>query len=63
MSYVALLRAINVGKRQIKKDALRGMFEDLGYKNVRTYIQSGNVVFDTRARNTDKMGGAYLTTH
>ncbi|KAA3644672.1 MAG: DUF1697 domain-containing protein [Chloroflexi bacterium] len=62
MSFVALLRAINVGKRQIKMDALRGMFEDMGYSNVRSYIQSGNVVFDTRARNTDKMA-ARISEH
>ena len=62
MSYIALLRAINVGKRQIKKDALRGMFEDLGYTEVQTYIQSGNLVFDTRARNTDKMA-ARISQH
>ena len=44
--YLALLRGINVGgKNIIAKDDLRRCFEDLGYANVRTYIQSGNILF------------------
>ena len=44
--YLALLRGINVGgKNVIRKDDLRGCFEDLGYENVLTYIQSGNILF------------------
>lgn len=44
--YLALLRGINVGgKNVIAKDDLRTCFEDLGLTNVRTYIQSGNVLF------------------
>src|SRR4030095_9446545 len=49
MIYIALLRGINVsGQKLIKMDALRKTFEDIGFKNVRTYIQSGNVIFETR---------------
>ena len=47
--YVALLRAINVGgtgKLPMKK--LASLCTDLGFENVRTYIQSGNVVFTSR---------------
>ena len=45
--YVAFLRGINVsGKKLIKMDVLKGIFVDYEYKNVVTYIQSGNVVFD-----------------
>jgi uncharacterized protein (DUF1697 family) len=47
--YVALLRAINVGgsgKLPMKK--LSDLCTDLGFENVRTYIQSGNVVFASR---------------
>ena len=48
--YLALLRGINVrGKNLIGKDALRRRFEDLGFDRVRTYIQSGNVLFRTAA--------------
>ncbi len=49
--YLALLRGINVGGRNlIARDALRRCFEDLGFGNVRTYIQSGNVLFRARER-------------
>ncbi len=44
--YISILRGINVsGHKPIKMDALRTLFEDLNFKNVTTYIQSGNVVF------------------
>ena len=44
--YVALLRGINVGgKNLIRMSDLKASFEALGYQNVRTYIQSGNVLF------------------
>lgn len=45
-TYVALLRAINVGgARKIKMTDLRAMFAAMGYRDAQTYIQSGNVVF------------------
>jgi uncharacterized protein (DUF1697 family) len=44
--YVALLRGINVGgKNLIPMPALKAAFEEGGFEDVRTYIQSGNVVF------------------
>ena len=44
--YAALLRGINVsGQKPIKMSALAALFESLGYSEVETYIQSGNVVF------------------
>lgn len=44
--YVALLRGINVGgKNLIKMTELAACFEADGFKDVRTYIQSGNVIF------------------
>jgi len=46
--YVSLLRGINVGAhKRIKMDRLRASFEALGFEQVRTYIQSGNVIFKT----------------
>lgn len=46
--YVALLRAINVGGNNIiKMDALRAEFEKMGFQSVKTYIQSGNVLFES----------------
>jgi uncharacterized protein (DUF1697 family) len=60
--YVALLRGINVGgKNAIPMPALKAAFEDAGFVNVTTYIQSGNVVFDapssSQAELTDKTEG------
>ena len=47
MRYIALLRGINVsGQKKIKMIDLKNLFESLGFKNVKTYIQSGNVIFD-----------------
>ena len=44
--YLALLRGVNVGGNNlIGKDDLRRCFEELGFERVRTYIQSGNVLF------------------
>ncbi len=50
--YVAFLRAINVGGHTVKMDHLRLMFEAMGLQNVETFIASGNVIFDSTARNT-----------
>ncbi|MEJ1313577.1 DUF1697 domain-containing protein [Latilactobacillus sakei] len=48
MQYIALLRGINVGgKRKVQMNLLRIAFEDAGFTNVRTYINSGNVLFET----------------
>lgn len=45
---IALLRAVNVGGTgKLPMEVLRGMCAQAGFANVRTYIQSGNVVFDT----------------
>ena len=48
--YVALLRGLNVGgHNKLKMDALRAIAEGCGFGHVQTYIQSGNVVFSSRA--------------
>ncbi len=45
-TYVALLRGVNVGgHRLIKMPELKRLFETMGFGQVRTYIQSGNVIF------------------
>jgi uncharacterized protein (DUF1697 family) len=50
MRYVALLRGINVGgKNMIKMEGLRALFESLGFENVTSYINSGNLGFDSSA--------------
>lgn len=44
--YVALLRGINVGGHRVQMARLREAFEALGFTGVRTFIASGNVVFE-----------------
>ncbi|HEY1922653.1 MAG TPA: DUF1697 domain-containing protein, partial [Tepidisphaeraceae bacterium] len=46
-TFIAMLRGINVGGNMLKMDRLREIWSKLGFKNVRTYIQSGNVIFDS----------------
>lgn len=53
--HVAFLRAINVGGHTVKMDRLRGLFEELGLKNVETFIASGNVLFDAPAVGIAKL--------
>ena len=48
---VAFLRAINVGGHTVRMDRLRLLFESVGLKKVETFIASGNVLFDSSARN------------
>ena len=50
MKYVAFLRAINVGGHVVKMEVLRGHFESLGFPGVETFIASGNVIFESRAK-------------
>ncbi|MFJ1758284.1 DUF1697 domain-containing protein [Kitasatospora sp. NPDC088134] len=51
-TYIAFLRAVNVGGRTVRMDRLRELFVGLGLADVRTYIQSGNVFF--RTAETDR---------
>jgi uncharacterized protein (DUF1697 family) len=51
--YVALLRAVNVGGTgKLPMKDLRALCTELGVENVRTYIQSGNVVFESKLTAT-----------
>jgi uncharacterized protein (DUF1697 family) len=43
---VALLRGVNVGQNMLKMERLRALCEELDAKSARTYVQSGNVVFE-----------------
>ena len=48
MKYIALLRGINVGgNNKVAMSELRSCFEEVGLKNVSTYINSGNVLFES----------------
>ena len=54
--YLALLRGINVGGNNIiKMVTLKKYFEDAGFKDVVTYIQSGNVIFSSPEKNIIKL--------
>jgi uncharacterized protein (DUF1697 family) len=56
MRYIALLRGINVGgNNMIKMETLRATFESLGFENVKSYINSGNLAFDTAKSDDDKL--------
>jgi len=53
-SYIAFLRGINVGgHKKILMADLRVLFEKLNFKNVQTYIQSGNVIFQSTEDNIE----------
>jgi uncharacterized protein (DUF1697 family) len=55
-SYIAVLRAINLGARnKISMADLRALFVDLGAKDVQTYVQSGNVVFTSSLGSPAKL--------
>ncbi len=52
-TYIALFRGINVGGNNIlPMQELVAQLENIGLQNVRTYIQSGNVVFQSEEKNT-----------
>jgi len=56
MRYVALLRGINVGGNNIvPMSDLKSVFESVGMSDVRTYINSGNVIFATRRTDQVKL--------
>jgi uncharacterized protein (DUF1697 family) len=52
MTYIAMLRGINVGRgKVVKMERLRTLFATLGFGEVRTYVQSGNVVFQSERKS------------
>ena len=55
-TYIALLRGINVsGQKKIKMAELRNVLGDAGLKHLQTYIQSGNIVFDSELTDKEKI--------
>ncbi len=58
-TYMAFLRAINLGaKRKFPKDAIKQAVEDAGFTDVETYINTGNVRFDSTMRSRAKIEAA-----
>ena len=54
-TYISILRGINVsGQKLIKMDALKKTYESLGFRNVTTYVQSGNVIFNASDTEPEK---------
>lgn len=55
-AYASFFRAINLGSyNKIPMAKLKALHEDLGFENVSTYVQSGNVVFTAKAADTAKL--------
>jgi uncharacterized protein (DUF1697 family) len=64
-TFIAMLRGINVsGHKIIKMDQLRASFTAMGFSNTKTYIQSGNIIFeasnDSTANLSEKIGQRIL---
>lgn len=54
--FVAFFRGINIGsKNKIKMSELKLMFEELGHKQVKTVLNSGNVVFETKLKQVNRI--------
>ena len=53
--YVALLRGIAPTNPNMRNDKLRGVFEKLGFENVKTVISSGNVIFESPSRSRSNL--------
>ncbi len=52
MKYISLLRGINVsGQKKVVMSDLKTLYEALGFQNVVTYIQSGNVIFEATSKS------------
>ena len=55
-TYISILRGINVGgTKKIKMDALREMYATLGFTKIQSYIQSGNVIFNSSESDTSQL--------
>ena len=54
--YMALLRGINIsGKNKVVMAELKKEFENLMFENVKTYLNSGNVIFSSQEENIEKI--------
>ncbi|NDK56370.1 DUF1697 domain-containing protein [Pontibacter fetidus] len=60
--YISILRGINVsGHRMIKMNALKELCSSLGFQNVQTYIQSGNIVYQHKEGSTNELSHTLKT--
>ncbi len=59
MKYIALLRGINIGRsKRIKMADLVKTLDSLGFKNIKTYLQSGNVIFEYDSSDISEIEGS-----
>lgn len=58
VKYVAFLRAINVSGRQIKMAELAEHFRSLGYEQVETFVNTGNVIFESAVTSSSDLAAA-----
>jgi uncharacterized protein (DUF1697 family) len=59
-TYIAIIRGINVGgKKPIKMQALKELCENIGFENIQTFIQSGNVVFKYKKQNNTAIANLF----
>lgn len=57
-TYIAFLRGINVGgQKKMQMAEVRKMMTDIGFRDIQTYIQSGNIVFRSDVDTTEKLEG------
>ncbi len=58
VTYISMLRGINVGgQKKIRMEELRGLYKSLGLTSVRSYVQSGNVIFSSTEPDAGKLAG------
>jgi uncharacterized protein (DUF1697 family) len=55
---ISMLRGVNLGKRRLKMEELRAVYQSLGLRDVETHVQSGNVVFRTEGRAPKNLDAA-----
>ena len=55
-TYISMLRGINVGgQKKVRMPKLKSLYESLGFANIETYVQSGNVVFNSEEKDNEKL--------
>ena len=57
ITYVSMIRGINVGGKKVKMDRLKELYRSLKFKDVKTYIQSWNVIFKSPESDPLKLSG------
>lgn len=56
-TYIALLRGINVGGKVLKMADLKAAVADIGFEDIQTYLQSGNMVFKASKASNPELAG------